>query len=212
MGTVLDVLAIYRQQKSRTKRLHDAFKVTYDATHPETHWITVDTAHDVDRFPSIDEWDIQAKLDVMYGDGTLDETSAERWDALSRLTDQLHTADLIVISVPMWNLSVPWQLKRWIDCVVQANLTFEVRPEGFTGLLGGKRGVVLATRDGEFGPETPYAAMDFQVPYLKGILGLMGIDPVHSVVAEGLSPHDPNKEQRNLERAIAAATEIARSL
>lgn len=212
MSTILDVTAIFRQEKSRTRKLHDAFKKAYDEAHPGTTWIDVDTAHDYDEFPSIDVWDIQAKLEVMYGDGTLDETTAERWNALSKLTDQLHSADIIVVSAPMWNLSVPWQMKRWLDCVVQANLTFEIRPEGFVGLLSGRRGVILATRDGDFGPGSPTAFLDYQIPYLKGIFGLMGVDPVTSVVAEALSPHDKEQEKRNLDKAIAQAVELARSL
>ena len=114
---------------------------------------------------------------MTYGEGKLDEMTARRWDRLTELTDQLHLVDTLLITAPMWNFSVPWMLKRWIDCVVQARLTFEFVDGAFRGLLKGKRAIILTTRDGAYGPGTPAAAMDFSLPYLRQGAGLHGLRP-----------------------------------
>src|SRR5512132_136748 len=147
MPTLLDVHAMPRGARSRTRKLRDAFVRGYLRQHPDAAHIVVDLAHGYDDLPVFDEWDIETKFEMFYGEGKLDDEMAARWTALTALTDQLHAADVILVSSPMWNFSVPWMLKRWIDAVVQPKLTFEVRDGTFHGLLGGRTGVILATRD-----------------------------------------------------------------
>jgi len=212
MGIVLDLYALPRGERSRTRKLRDAFFQSYLEKNPDTHRIDVDLAKLAEKLPAWDEWDVQTKFEMLYGEGNLDEEMASRWNALSRWTDQLHQANLIVLSTPMWNLSIPWQLKRWIDAVVQARLTFEYTKGEFRGLLAGRPVALLVSRDGMYPPGSPYAAMDFQVPYLKTILGLIGLGPFHEVIAEpmGFLGHAVAKEA--LDKAIAQAGELGKTL
>jgi FMN-dependent NADH-azoreductase len=212
MPIVLDVMALPRGARSRTRQLHDAFFEGYAKTHPDLVRVEVDLASQHAALPAFDEWDIEAKFSMMYGDGELSEEAAERWSQLVALTDQLHTANLVVISTPMWNLSVPWHLKRWIDCVVQARLTFEVRDGAFHGLLGGRPAVILATRDGAYAPGTPFASWDFQVPYLEAVLGMMGLGPIRTVVAEPMMFAGVEAGERALADAVEAARELGAGL
>ena len=214
MAIVLDLFALPRAQKSRTRKLRDAFFESYLDNNPGTQRVEIDLARDAEKLPAWDEWDVQTKFEMLYGEGNLDEEMATRWNALSRWTDQLHAANLIVVSTPMWNFSVPWQLKRWIDAVVQARLTFEFdRKKGeFIGLLTGRPVVLLVTRDGAYPPGSPYAAMDFQVPYLKSILGLMGLGPFHEVIAEPLAMGGPQVAKDALAAAIENAVELGKTL
>ncbi|MFT3766952.1 MAG: NAD(P)H-dependent oxidoreductase [Minicystis sp.] len=212
MAVVLDVNVLPRGETSRTRKLRDAFMRAFFAKHPESQRINVDLADIHGKLPAFDEWDISAKFEMLYGEGRLDEAQAARWDALSVLTDQLHTADLVVISAPMWNFGVPWHLKRWLDCVVQGRLTFEYRDGGFHGLLKGREAVILTTRDGAYPPGTPEAALDFQVPYLKTILGLIGLGPIHTVIAEPMALGGPEVAAAALEAAVESATALGASL
>jgi len=211
MSIVLDVNVLPRGDASRTRRLRDAFMDAYLAKHPTAERINVNLAESYRQLPAFDEWDISAKFEMLYGEGTLDEAQAERWNALSALTDQLHTATLVVISAPMWNFSVPWHLKRWLDCVVQGRLTFEYREGQFHGLLTGRPAVILTTRDGEYKPGTPFAPYDFHVPYLRAVLGLIGLGPIHDVVAEPLAIGGPDAAAA-LEGAIGRARDLGASL
>jgi len=208
MPVLLDVNVLPRGESSRTRKLRDAFVEAYVKSHAGAHRLSVDLAEQASSLPAFDEWDISAKFEMLYGEGTLDEAQAERWSALSALTDQLHTASVVLISAPMWNFTIPWHLKRWLDCVVQGRLTFELRDGQYRGLLTGRPAVILTTRDGAYSPGLPHAALDFHVPYLRAILGVMGLGPIHEVVAESLALATPAE----VEATVLDACEKARAL
>lgn len=214
MGIVLDLYALPRAQRSRTRKLRDAFFEAYLDNNPGTQRIELDLVKDVEKLPAWDEWDVQTKFEMLYGEGNLDEEMATRWNALARWTDQLHQANLVVVSCPMWNFSIPWHLKRWIDAVVQARLTFEVdrKSGGIKGLLTGRPCVLIATRDGAYPPGSPYAAMDFQIPYLKTVLGLIGLGPFHEVIGEPMTMGGPQVGKDALAAAIEKASELGRAI
>jgi FMN-dependent NADH-azoreductase len=212
MTRVLDVLALPRGELSRTRQVHDAFLHGLGATSKALSRVELEIGREPERLPVFDEWDISAKFEVAYGTGNLTPEQAERWDLLSRLTDQLHQAQLIVISSPMWNFSIPWQLKRWIDCVVQGRLTFEMVNGQYRGLLGGREVVLIVSRDGAYGAGSPFAAYDFQLPYLRAVMGFMGITVIHEVVAESLAPQGPDGGAGALAAAVEKAEKLGRDL
>jgi len=102
------------------------------------------------------------------------------------LIAEVEAADIVVIGVPMHNFSVPSTLKAWIDHVVRARRTFQYTAEGPKGLMGGKRAVIFISRGGVYSEGAARAA-DFQEPYLRTILGFIGIRDVTFVRAEGVA-------------------------
>jgi FMN-dependent NADH-azoreductase len=212
MPVVLDVNVLPRGKASRTRKLHEAFFAAWHAKHPDGQRISLDLSDEHRNLPVFDEWDITAKFEMLYGEGKLDGVAAERWNALMKLTDQLHAADLVVLTAPMWNFSVPWPLKRWIDCVVQGRLTFEYVDGQFRGLLGGRPVVLLTTRDGAYPPGTPFAEFDFQMPYLRKIVDLIGLGPIHEVIAEPMMMAGPEAGVAALAEAVLRAGELAQTV
>lgn len=212
MPTLLDVYATPRNALSRTQKLRQAFLAGYRAAHPDLVHLELDLAAHHGDLPAFDEWDIQAKFEMAYGVGKLDEIAATRWNRLIELTDQLHAADVLLVTAPMWNFGVPWMLKRWIDCVTQGRLTFEFVNGQFSGLLKGKRAIILTTRDGAYGAGTPFAAMDHSVPYLRDVLGLMGYGPIDAVIAEPMVMGGPEVGAAALEKGILAAGELGKTV
>ncbi len=102
--------------------------------------------------------------------------------------DDLFAADIIVIGAPMYNFSVPTQLKAWIDRVCVAGRTFQYTATGPEGLLPkGKKAFIASARGGVYSGESPAAFMDHQESYLRGVLGFMGVTDVSIVRAEGLN-------------------------
>ena len=95
-------------------------------------------------------------------------------------------ADVLVIGAPMYNFSIPSQLKSWIDRIVVAGKTFRYGPNGPEGLAGGKKAVLVISRGGVYSAG-PAAAMDFAETYLRSVLGFIGITDVQVIRAEGLS-------------------------
>jgi len=93
-------------------------------------------------------------------------------------------ADVLVIGAPMYNFSVPSQLKAWIDQIAVAGVTFKYGPNGPEGLATGKRAVIVATAGGlHQGTATGVAHID----YLRVVLGFLGISDIRVIAAEGLS-------------------------
>jgi FMN-dependent NADH-azoreductase len=90
------------------------------------------------------------------------------------LIAELRAADTIVIGAPMYNFSVPTTLRSWFDHVLRAGETFSYSEAGPKGLLTGKRVIVVESRGGLYS-EGPAQAMDFQEPYLRQLLGFIGL-------------------------------------
>jgi FMN-dependent NADH-azoreductase len=117
-----------------------------------------------------------------------------------RLLTQFLAADVLVVGAPMYNFSVPTQLKAWCDRIAQAGRTFQYTPTGPKGLVTGKKAIVISTRGGFYAGKPHEVAMDHQEAYMKGFFGFLGITDVQIVRAEGLNTGDEPRQQ-----AIAAA-------
>jgi FMN-dependent NADH-azoreductase len=109
---------------------------------------------------------------------------ADQTDALIK---ELLGADVIVIGAPMYNFSIPSQLKAWIDRVAQAGRTFRYTAEGPVGLATGKKVIVVSTRGGVYAGTAYEAAMDHQESYLRTVLNFLGMTDVTFVRAEGIA-------------------------
>ena len=99
------------------------------------------------------------------------------------LIAEVQAADVIVLGVPMYNFGVPVQLKNWIDAIARNGVTFRYTANGPEGLVKGKKVYVALARGGRYRG----SAADTQVPYLKTVLGFLGITDVHFIYAEGLN-------------------------
>jgi FMN-dependent NADH-azoreductase len=102
------------------------------------------------------------------------------------ILDQFLAADTIVIGAPMYNFSLPSQLKAWIDRVAVAGKTFRYSENGPEGLAKGKKVIVASTRGGHYSAG-PAAVLDHQESYLSAVLGFLGITDIEFVRAEGLN-------------------------
>jgi len=99
---------------------------------------------------------------------------------------ELQEADIIVIGVPFYNFGVPSTLKAWVDHIARAGVTFQYTEQGPQGLITGKK-VYLAVASGGIYSDGPMQAYDFATPYLKGVLGFLGMNDVTVFRAEGAS-------------------------
>lgn len=101
--------------------------------------------------------------------------------------DDLLAADFIVVGAPMYNFSIPSQLKSWIDRVSVAGKTFSYTAKGPEGLVKGKKAYIASTRGGIHSEGSPSASFDHQETYLQGALAFMGITDVTIIRAEGIN-------------------------
>lgn len=102
------------------------------------------------------------------------------------ILDEFLAADSVVIGAPMYNFTIPTQLKAWLDRILIAGKTFRYTESGPQGLVHGKHVIIASSRGGIYS-EGPGQAIDFQEPYLRQVFGMIGIDDIEFVRAEGLN-------------------------
>ncbi|MBY6241883.1 FMN-dependent NADH-azoreductase [Methylosinus sp. Sm6] len=114
--------------------------------------------------------------------------------ALGReLLDEFLAADIVVIGAPMYNFSVPTQLRAWIDHLVVPGRTFAYTPSGIQGLVSGKRIIVVSTRGNVYAGDVPRAPFDHQEAYLRTAFGNIGVSDLAFVRAEGVGLGEAQK-------------------
>lgn len=136
----------------------------------------------------------------MPAGGTLTDTQQRENTVSEALVSQFLAADAIVVGAPLYNFSVPTQLKAWIDRVAQAGRTFSYTATGPVGLAGGKTVIIASTRGGAYSTSDAGNAMEHQESYLKTVFGFFGITDIRIVRAEGLAMGEAAKAA-----ALAAA-------
>ncbi|KJC36076.1 FMN-dependent NADH-azoreductase [Bradyrhizobium sp. LTSP885] len=121
--------------------------------------------------------------------------------------DEFLAADIVVIGAPMYNFTIPSQLKAWIDRVVVAGKTFKYGANGVEGLAGNKRVIVAISRGGFYGAGTPMAALEHLETYLRGVFGFIGVTNLEFIPADGIMVGPEHRE-----KAVAGALLAAGSL
>jgi FMN-dependent NADH-azoreductase len=157
---------------------------------------------DADPVPHLTE----STLAGVRGVPQTDSEQAAR--ALSdQLIAELRAADVIVIGAPMYNFSIPTTLRAWFDHVLRAGETFSYSEAGPKGLLSGKRVIVVESRGGLYS-EGPAQAIDFQEPYLRHLLGFIGLTDVTFVHAEKIG-YGPEARAAAISGATSALRDLA---
>lgn len=131
---------------------------------------------------------------------------AEKNELTQSLLDELFDADTLVIGAPMYNFTIPTQLKAWLDRILKAGVTFKYTEQGPEGLLQGKKVYIASGRGGIYS-EGAAAAMDHQESYLRNALAFIGITDVTVIRAEGVNLGEAPRQQ-----ALAAANEAIAEL
>ena len=130
-------------------------------------------------------------------------------DAFADLSvlDEFLDADTVVIGAPMYNFTLPSQLKAWIDRIVIAGKTFHYTANGPEGLAKGKRVIVALARGGFYGNGSAAAALEHLESYLRGVFNFMGIEP-EFVAADGLAI-SPEQREQSIKRALGDTVRLA---
>jgi FMN-dependent NADH-azoreductase len=153
----------------------------WKASHPATSVEYLDLALDAPAHLDMDSLGLKLGIDAAQL-----TPAQQRENALSeQLVSQFLAADVVVIGAPMYNFTIPSQLKAWIDRIAQAGRTFRYTANGPEGLAKGKTLIVVSTR-GSMYAGLPLEVMDHQESYLKTVFGFVGITDIRFVRAEGL--------------------------
>ena len=202
---VLHIISTPREHQSNTLIVANAFFEALQAAQPSVQIDIVDLyAQDL---PAIAGENIEVKYTLMIGH-PIDKSHEESWREIELLIQHFLSADLYVISTPMWNFGIPYALKYYIDCIIQPGYVFTYNGQGqVVPLCLGKRMVCITSRGGDYSPPGPLHAFDFQEPYLRAIFGFIGITDMQFINAQ---PMDSKPALRTA--ALEAAIEQARAL
>jgi FMN-dependent NADH-azoreductase len=204
MRRILHIIGSPRTELSASKEVAEAYIATAVERHPD---FTVDVLdvwrHDL---PEFDADVMNAKYAHLAG-AALTARQEHAWAAIAPLAERIRTADIVVVSVPMWNFGIPYRLKLLIDVVSQKDYLFRFDGENFAGMATG-RGVVVCARGINYatGSSTPEAEFDYQKSYMTMWLNFIGIDDVEHVVLEQLLFGSDRDAQARAEAKAAAVT------
>jgi FMN-dependent NADH-azoreductase len=204
---LLHVESSPRKSRSASREVALAFIEAWRAGHQDATVDTLDIwATDL---PEFDGAAMEAKYAGLSGQSLTPE-QREAWDGIRALADRFHRADVIVLSVPMWNFGIPYRLKHLIDAVSQKDVLFTFDERGLLGLLGGRKAVLVAARGVSLGDDYPPAEFDYQVSYLKAWCRMVGITDIETVEVEK-TLFGPEADTASRTEARGTAQALARS-
>jgi FMN-dependent NADH-azoreductase len=187
---------------SVSRQLTAQIVASWRAAHPATEVSYLDLAVDTPNHLSAES------LGFRMAPGAAELSDVQkRENAISEaLVSQFLAADVVVIGAPLYNFSIPTQLKAWIDRVAQVGRTFKYTEKGPIGLAGGKTVIVASTRGGVYSTSDAGNAMEHQESFLKTVFGFLGVTDVRFVRAEGLAMGEAAKAAA---LAVAQADTVA---
>jgi FMN-dependent NADH-azoreductase len=127
--------------------------------------------------------------------------------ASQAVLEEFLAADTVVVGAPMYNFTIPSQLKAWIDRILVAGKTFKYGAEGVEGLAGSKRVIIAVSRGGFYGADTPMAVGEHLETYLRWVFGFMGVTNLEFISADGIQI-GPEHREKALAEALQAATNL----
>lgn len=201
MANILHIQASPRPE-SFSARLADEFIREYRQSHPADNIELLDMFED--KIPPFLAPEAKGKYAVLSGQAPKDEAQAA-WQEVINAIDHFKKFDKYILSSPMWNFSIPYRLKQYIDVIIQPGLTFNYSPEtGYVGLVTGKPMMLLMARGGaSYGPGDPRTTYDFQESYLRSIFGFIGFTDIKSVFINGTLQNTPEQLESDMQKALA---------
>jgi FMN-dependent NADH-azoreductase len=203
---MLHVIATPRGETSHTLRVSNAYLDAMRGRHPGLE-IDELNLYEFD-LPAVAGNNIRAKYMLLAG-SPVDEDARESWAHIEQTITHFLRADRYLITAPMWNFSVPYVLKYYIDCIVQPGYLYRYDETGqVVPLVNGRSMVCVTSRGADYKPGSALQAFDFQEPYLRTIFGFIGIRDITFINAEPMDYH-PALRASAITAAIAEAVAIA---
>lgn len=208
MDKLMHIIATPRAEDSRTLKVTEAFLESFRKKYPDCE---------------IDELNVTTKdlppltVKVVYGKYVLlsgqelTEKLKEAWSDVLRHINRFLSADAYLISTPMWNFSIPYPLKQYIDIIIQPKYLFRYTKDGVEGLVKNRKMAVIASRGGDYAAGSPFGSFDFQEPYLRAIFGFAGITDITFVIAQPMDALGPEVQREKIEAAKLIARNLADS-
>ncbi|BEO39501.1 FMN-dependent NADH-azoreductase [Serratia marcescens] len=185
--TLLHVDSSILNEQSVSRQLTAAIVKHLSAAKPDARIIHTDLAADPINHLS------SAEFLALQGVEPQDEHVKQAVARNAKLVDDFLAADIIIVGAPMYNFTLPTQLRAWLDRLAVPGKTFRYAENGAEGLAKDKRVIVASTRGGLYGEGAPSAFLDHQETYLRSFFGFLGITDITFIRAEGLALGPENR-------------------
>ena len=194
------------RERSKSSKVAQAFLDSYRQTHPGDRIKTLNLFEK--DLPAFDGLAVQAKYSIMHGQ-THTEEEVQAWSQVESVIAEFKNADKYLFSVPMWNFSIPYRFKHYIDLLVQPGYTFTVDEKGYQGLITGKSAAVIYARGGAYPSGSEAEAYDLQKKYVEQILGFIGFEKLETILVEPTLQGTPEMIEAMLQAAQEKAKQLA---
>lgn len=180
MTTLLYIEASPRKNRSASSEIADAFVDAYLNHYPEHTVKTLNIwRHDLPELTGDAVKAIYSSIQQLE----LNHHEEKEWKKIKEVAEEFKAADKYLFSVPMWNFSIPYRLKHYLDVIVQPGLTYKFsREKGYRGLVTGKPVTVICSRGGEYVRQLQ--KLDMQQPYIDQVLRFIGFSDIHHVTVQ----------------------------
>jgi FMN-dependent NADH-azoreductase len=209
MSKLLHICATPRGAKSRTLKITNTFLEIFKKRHPECEIDTIDLFSE--KLPDINLDVTDGKYLLMEG-GEISDKLKPAWQEIENHITHFLSADIYLISCPMWNFSIPYRLKHYIDVIAQPKYLFRYTEHGVEGLVKNKKMFIIASRGGNYSPDSPFRFFDHQEPYLRTVFGFVGITDITFIVAQPTDALGTEVMQERVTAAQGEAKRLAESL
>ncbi len=206
MKKLLHIIATPRAEESRTLQVSEVFLEAFTEKH--TDWVVEELDLSKEELPSLTVKRVDGKY-MLLGGKDLDEELKEAWQEIIAHIERFMSADAYLISTPMWNFSIPYTLKHYLDIILQPKYLFRYTSTGVEGLVKNKKMVIITSRGGDY--TDAMRSADFQEPYLRFVFGFVGVKDITFINAQPMDMGEPLQAQK-IKEAQEIAIKIAAQL
>jgi len=208
MKKLLHIIATPRAEESRTLKVSEAFLDGLRKSYGDCKIDTLDITRE--KLPPLTVNAVNGKY-VLLGGGDLTGDLKLAWNEIIKQIERFLSADGYLLSVPMWNFSIPYYLKHYIDVIVQPKYLFRYTEKGPEGLVKDKKMVIITSRGGDYSPESPFHIYDNQEPYLRTVFGFIGITDITFINTQPMDALGLEVQKQKIESAKETAMKIGKS-
>jgi FMN-dependent NADH-azoreductase len=205
MSKLLYIKSSPRDARSHSHKTASAFIEEYRRHNPNDKIETIDLFKEL--LPEFDNFAAESKYAIMHGKEKTAE-QIKKWTQIEKVIERFKSADKYLFSVPMWNFSIPYKLKHYIDIINQPGYTFTVSEKGYQGLVIGKPLCVIYSSGGNYDKNSP---IDLQKRYVEFIFRFMGFTDIKSITCQPMLGDEKTVEKAQndaIETAKAAAADF----
>jgi len=206
MKRLLHIVATPRGTGSRTLKVSKVFLEQCKKKYPDCKIDELNLF--TEKIPPLTTKRIDGKY-TLLGGKDLEGELKDAWGDIEQHIERFLSADGYLLSTPMWNFSIPHVLKHYIDVIVQPKYLFQYTDKGPEGLVKNKKMVIITSRGGDYGPDSPFRPYDLQEPYLRTVLGFVGITDITFVNAQPMDALGPEVQEKKIKEAQKQTSEIA---